>query len=97
QNLSGHELDACDALNNFKSSFSKYRKGDKDLTKVGGAIYKVVSALEQMVPFDEFAELVGGEDNLYLWSAVRGFRMGSETLSQPIYSTTIGHSDVYFP
>lgn len=77
--------------------YQTYWKGSATSVAEAEAVLNIFTNLEQFVSFDELVEMSGGRDstgqpkNMYLQSMISGFRVGSENLSQPISSNTLGH------
>lgn len=91
------EVMSCGALNDFVDSFADYRNASDDspsnIIEKASRGMKVVSALERFTTLDDLVQLVGGPDHIYVSSSISGFRVGSETLSDPIKSNTLGRQD----
>jgi hypothetical protein len=49
-----------------------------------------MNALELILPFDRFIEVVGGKENLFLYGQLNAFREGDENGDRPLMANTIG-------
>jgi hypothetical protein len=86
-------------LAQFGDFFQSYWKKSTNNVLQAEAILEILSDLEQFASFDDLIQLSGGSDptgqpiNMYAQGMITGFRVGSETLSDPIPSNTYGHVD----
>jgi hypothetical protein len=86
-------------LGQFGEFFRSYQDKSANNVLQGEAILEILSDLEQFATFDDLIHLSGGVDqtsqpiNMYAQAMITGFRVGSETLSDPIASNTFGHVD----
>ncbi len=101
ENMTKAQRDSCKSQSDFKDTFEKIRKGETDKVKSARQIMKLASHLEQFTDFDDFMSSIGGENNLYLASSIKGFRTGSEVkIDQEktiITARTKGLADLNFP
>ena len=76
-------------MRRYQRKYKKYlRKKRIDKQMKYGA--KIAEYLESKLPFPGIAEAVGGKDNLYVFSQMRGFRKGDESGDTPLISNSIG-------
>lgn len=94
--LTPQEAFNCGLLMDFDLQITNFHK-DTDPTKQGADVMSAFSDLEQLLSFQQFTALVGGVQNLYLSAQITGFQVGSETLSNPINSNTLGQADPLNP
>lgn len=88
---------SCGALDNFDAAVNLYRQGVKDPLAKAQLQLAIVSSLEQFADFATLVKTAGGLDNIYMNSEIQGFRVGSETLSEPIFSNAFGKADPFMP
>jgi len=80
---------------NFMSQIQYYNKKCKKLRKIGRTeklaecLVKLAKHLEQKLTYKDFIDLVG-EENIYFYSTINGFRKNAEYISKPIHSNTKG-------
>lgn len=86
----------CEAMGKFKTALATYRSGLKDPSNQAINMYNLASDIEEFLDFKDLVTLVGS-DHLYVYSTINGFRIGSETLSDPIRSYTLGRADADTP
>ncbi len=84
---------SCSAIDRFRAAFDSYRQGIQDPGEQATAVFNIASNFEQFSDFSDFVKWVGGPSNFYLTSVISGFREGSENLSTPVYSNTLGQTD----
>lgn len=58
--------------------------------KAAKCLLELAQTLEESLEFKDFKDLIGLE-NIYIYGQIQGFRQESETLVEPINSSTIGH------
>jgi len=87
----------CSTLLEFKNAFKSYQKGEKDVRRAATLILEAVTRAEEIADFRDFVVLVGGSHNIYLSSTIKGYHIGSEKLSEPIYSNAYGTPDEFSP
>lgn len=58
--------------------------------KAAKCLLELAQTLEKSLEFKDFKDLLGIE-NIYIFGQIQGFRQDSETLVEPINSSTIGH------
>ncbi|MCO4792188.1 MAG: hypothetical protein KC493_00645 [Bacteriovoracaceae bacterium] len=80
---------------NLKTIMSENDDCKKDVRrgsskKAAKCLLELAQTLEKSLEFDDFRGIVGA-DNLYIYGQIQGFRADSETLAEPINSSTIGH------
>ena len=74
------------AHRNLNAEYSQVLRPDQkslDLTLL-------VDSLENLLSFDNFTRVVGGDENFYLKGSVNGFRVGTENGEEAIISNAIG-------
>ena len=81
-----------DELAQLKRQQKKYlkwlnKRNPARLAKYG---VKIAGNLEQELSFDGVAESVGGKQNIFVTSQLRGFRKGDENGDTPLLSHTLG-------
>lgn len=89
---SAADRSACESLEKFTKALATYRNARLDAGNQAINLYNLVLDLEQFVQFKDLVQLVGA-DHMYVYSTINGFRIGSETLSDPIRSNTLGKVD----
>jgi hypothetical protein len=87
---------ACSSMGKFRDSMAAHRGGRLNSANQAIDIYNIALDLEQFLSFKELVDLVG-VNHLYVYSTINGFRIGSETLSDPIRSNTLGQVDADNP
>lgn len=93
--MSQVDLDGCDGLQKFKNAFKHLRKASEtDHMKFSKDVLDLVGNFQRFAPFQDMAEAFGGIQNIYINATIDGYRVGTETASNRIYSTqSIGVQD----
>jgi hypothetical protein len=102
--LSEADMNTCYSLADFRDALADHRdnlknpdKMKKDPRRDPAAMLKAIDALEKFVEFPELVRMAGGPDQIFMRSLITGFRTGSETLSDPIVSNSMGQVDPVNP
>ena len=69
--------------------FIKYYKPGSEKKALEHAI-KYISTLEMILPFPRFVELVGGEQNMFVFGQISAFREGEENGDLPVIANSLG-------
>lgn len=73
----------------FMKRFKKYEaKGKED--KANKYLLKALSYMEEKVYLPGIVKLMGGDENIYVYSKIEGFREGDEDGDRPITSNSLG-------
>lgn len=88
--------DCPGALRDFDKQWRAFHVAQTNDDK-GHTILAMVSDIEKAMPFKDLVAFFGGPDNIYLTSEIQAFRVGSETMSDPIKGSSFGKSDPVNP
>lgn len=86
----------CEAIADFKAAVTQYHKGVANDLNRSTVIFSAMTNLESFMDFPSLVNLVGAQ-NMYVNSEIDGFRVGSETISDPIVSNALGIADPVAP
>ncbi len=73
----------------YQRKYQKFVKKNK-VKKYSNFVLKAISLIEKKLTVAGIMELVGGEENIYIYSKIDGFREGDENGDKPIISSTLG-------
>lgn len=80
------------ALRKFESAQKKYMKAKAagDINEAAKQGLRMISATESVLSSKGFIELIGGQQNIFVQSAIQGFRVGDEAGDTALISSTLG-------
>lgn len=83
----------CGNLNLVSAKIKECKKTESDkestIEEKGKCYLDLAAKLYQYLEFEDFKKIIG-EDNMFVYGAINGFRKNSEILNNPIKSDTIG-------
>ncbi|MES2964906.1 MAG: hypothetical protein V4760_13530 [Bdellovibrionota bacterium] len=80
------------AIRQFRQAQKKYveAKASGDINLAAKQGLKMISATESVLSSKGFIELIGGQQNIFVQSAIQGFRVGDEAGDTALISSTLG-------
>ena len=83
-------------IGKYQKKYRKYKNRNRFDKQIKYGV-KLLSYIEKKLPLQGIAEVIGGENNFFVSSKLKGFRKGDEQGDSPIVASTIGEfGDTYY-